>query len=182
MRKPIATWNPARDVWETGQQGFLCEHSAVYSATWPTSGMTRSGSAFELPTWEPPTPGSGTSLLPTPEAKLSDSGPDYARASRPGSVGDDLTTALHRLLPTPMSRDHKAAGLGSDMRRNSPNLPAITQLLPTPTAADQTSSGGSSPAHTTLTDATVRTRLGARTNPRFTDGNESQGELPLDLG
>jgi hypothetical protein len=36
-------------------------------------------------------------LLPTPEAKLADSGPDYARAKREGSGGDDLTTALFRL-------------------------------------------------------------------------------------
>jgi len=128
VRKLIATWNPARDVWETGQPGFLCEHLAVFSATWPSSGMTLGGSAFELPMWEPPTPGSGTSLLPTPEAKLSDSGPDYARASRPRSGGDDLVTALHKLLPSPLARDHRPAGRGSDLRRNSPNLPAITQI------------------------------------------------------
>lgn len=36
-------------------------------------------------------------LLPTPEAKLGSAGPDYARASRPGSGGDDLTTAVYRL-------------------------------------------------------------------------------------
>lgn len=35
--------------------------------------------------------------MPTPEAKLSLSGPDYARATRVGSGGDDLTTATHRL-------------------------------------------------------------------------------------
>ena len=40
-------------------------------------------------------------LLPTPEAKLATSGPDYARAKRAGSGGDDLTTTVHRLLPTP---------------------------------------------------------------------------------
>lgn len=39
-------------------------------------------------------------LLPTPEAKLSGSGPDYARAGRDGSGGDDLTTTVFRsLLP-----------------------------------------------------------------------------------
>jgi DNA (cytosine-5)-methyltransferase 1 len=37
-------------------------------------------------------------LLPTPEAKLSGSGPDYARANREGSGGDDLTTAVHKHL------------------------------------------------------------------------------------
>lgn len=40
-------------------------------------------------------------LLPTPEAKLASSGPDYARANREGSGGDDLTTTIARILPTP---------------------------------------------------------------------------------
>lgn len=44
-------------------------------------------------------------LLPTPEAKLASSGPDYARMNRDGSGGDDLTMSLWRegmhLLPTP---------------------------------------------------------------------------------
>lgn len=43
-------------------------------------------------------------LLPTPEAKLATSGPDYARMNREGSGGDDLATALH-LLPTPKAGD-----------------------------------------------------------------------------
>ncbi len=41
----------------------------------------------------------GGRLLPTPEAKLSDSGPDYGRAQRDhggGGGGDDLTTALFK--------------------------------------------------------------------------------------
>lgn len=33
-------------------------------------------------------------LLPTPEAKSSVAGPDYARATRPGSGGDDLVTTV----------------------------------------------------------------------------------------
>lgn len=36
-------------------------------------------------------------LLPTPEAKLASSGPDYARMNRDGSGGDDLTTTIWRL-------------------------------------------------------------------------------------
>jgi hypothetical protein len=56
---------------------------------------------FALPTPAPPTAGSASSslqLLPTPEAKLSDSGPDYARANRSGSGGDGLTTTIHKHL------------------------------------------------------------------------------------
>ena len=92
--QPIASWNADRDLWETTQQAsLLSELSDVYSETWPASGMTRSGTATALPTLEPPTPAAGcSSLLPTPEAKLGSSGPDYARATRAGSGGDDLIT------------------------------------------------------------------------------------------
>ena len=71
MPEPIATWNPARDVWETTQQGLLCEHLAVWSETWPTSGICVRGAVYELPTSEPRTAGSGSSwLLPAPTASL----------------------------------------------------------------------------------------------------------------
>lgn len=80
---------------------------APFSGRWPAWGMTRGGELFELPTPALPTDAPGSSsLLPTPEAKLSDSGPDYARANREGSGGDDLTTTIHRhLLPTPAVND-----------------------------------------------------------------------------
>lgn len=72
-------------------------------------------------------------LLPTPEAKLSDSGPDYARANREGSGGDDLTTTVHRfLLPTmtdvrPSSSTEPTPG---------PSVCAPSALLPTPAVND----------------------------------------------
>lgn len=80
-------------------------------------------------------------LLPTPEAKLSDSGPDYARANRSGSGGDDLTTTVFRhLLPTPQVADvtggHKTR---SGKRSNELLLPGVAEaltLLPTPAAHD----------------------------------------------
>ena len=73
MPKPLATWNTARDAWEEPDtHGLLCEHLAVYSETWPTSGMTRNGTAYALPTSEPATDDSacssshGDEMLPTP--------------------------------------------------------------------------------------------------------------------
>ena len=97
-RQPLATWNPARGVWETTQVA-ICGHLEPYSQTWPKWGSMRTGAVFPLPKPEHPTDVNGCgSLLPTPEAKLSDSGPDYARANRPGSGGDDLTTTVHKYL------------------------------------------------------------------------------------
>ena len=96
--QPIASWNPERDVWESPTQSLLSEHLDVYSETWPLSGSMRNGSVFPRPAWEPPTNDSATSsLLPTPEAKLGSSGPDYARSNRQGSGGDDLTTTVAKL-------------------------------------------------------------------------------------
>lgn len=46
--------------------------------------------------------------VPTPTAADGLRGPDYAKAARPGSGGDDLTTFVSReLLPTPTARDFK---------------------------------------------------------------------------
>ena len=63
--QPIATWNPTRGVWEVpGTENLLSERLDVFSETWPTSGMTRGGSAYALPTSVPRMDGSGCSLLP----------------------------------------------------------------------------------------------------------------------
>ncbi|AYR02898.1 DNA methyltransferase [Gordonia phage Geodirt] len=47
---------------------------------------SRAGDGHDLP----------SALLPTPEAKLANSGPDFARADRDGSGGDDLITTAAR--------------------------------------------------------------------------------------
>ena len=85
LPQPLATWNPARDAWERpGTEGLFCEHLAVFSETWPRSGMTRNGSAFALPTLAPATDAAAFSLLPTPEANVASNGgsqhPDKRRA------------------------------------------------------------------------------------------------------
>ena len=65
----LASWNPERDIWEVGQMDLLSGRLAVFSETWPASGMTRNGVAFELPTWVPPTDDTEYSWLPTPAAR-----------------------------------------------------------------------------------------------------------------
>ena len=63
--QPFATWNPTSGVWETSQLD-LSGRSAPYSETWPTSGMTRDGSAYPLPWSVLRIPGSGSSSSPVP--------------------------------------------------------------------------------------------------------------------
>lgn len=152
----IAIWNTARSVWET-DQGMLCGHSDVFSEIWPTAGMTRGGVAYQLRPWAPLTNGSGSSLLPTP------------RTSDTNGAG-------------PRATDGTKGGPNQRGSSGDLMLPSAVQLLPTPTAMDSHSSGGSTPANVTLTDAVIRSSLGARTNPRFAAGNESPAAqlLPLD--
>lgn len=121
-RVPIASWNPERDVWETGQMDLFSGRSAVFSETWPASGMTRNGLAFELPTLGHRTSGTEYSSLPTP------------RATRGGSATETVT-----MLPTPTARDGVPRGSQPpEKRRASGHQPSIADvvehLLPTPTA------------------------------------------------
>lgn len=57
-------------------------------------------------------------------------------------------------------------------------LTIAVQLLPTLTSMDSKASGGNTPSNVTLTDAVVRTSLGASTNPRFDDGNTPSDDPP----
>ncbi|WP_243752947.1 hypothetical protein [Leucobacter ruminantium] len=63
--QPFAIWNPACGVWETSQVD-LSGRLAPFSGTWPTSGMTRHGSAFPLPPSVPRIPGFVCSSSPVP--------------------------------------------------------------------------------------------------------------------
>lgn len=67
-------WNKSRDCWETEQLDLLSELPAVWSETWPQSGMTRNGVLSALPTSVPLTSESGWSLLATPQANLGSCG------------------------------------------------------------------------------------------------------------
>ena len=67
MPKRIATWNATAGVWETSESQ-LCGHSGLYSETWPASGTTVSGIAYQRPTSAPRTSGNGSGSWPTPQA------------------------------------------------------------------------------------------------------------------
>lgn len=88
-RTPLATWNPARSVWET-TQGMFCGHLEPYSETWPISGSMRNGRAFERPTSahrmggsvSSSSPGRGNALLRTPVADEDGGGPLHPDVAR----------------------------------------------------------------------------------------------------
>ena len=103
--QPLARWNPTRDCWETTQQAsLLSEHWDVFSATWPSSGMTRNGVAYALPTWAPAmaasecssSPSDGT-LLPTPTTRDYKDNVIRREPHRPDDT-DTLSRALADLI------------------------------------------------------------------------------------
>ena len=98
LPQPLARWNTARDVWETPDtHGLLCEHLDVFSETWPTSGMTRNGTAYALPTSEPATDDSGCSYLPTPTVRDYEDNQIRREPHRPDDT-DTLSRALADLI------------------------------------------------------------------------------------
>ena len=112
---PLARWNPSRDCWETEEVDLLSGLSAVWSETWPTSGMWADGLVYASPTWADATGGSASSLshgLPTPTVADSErSSPTYGRGN---------PTLLGALLPTPTVSESTGPGThgtgGLDLR------------------------------------------------------------------
>jgi hypothetical protein len=206
--RPIARWNPARDVWETQTTGLFCEHSDVWSETWPPSGMWDGGTVYALPTSEHRMADSeSSSLLGTPRIDVggTKSEQGYAAAAAKSRLEGQVAQ-----LPTPTSRDWKdGACADADVPTNgllgrtvvrellpTPrtsdtngagqhgqgglDLRTAVELLPTPTAqAGKHSADDRGPG--TLDDCnlwSVAARLGASTNPRFAAGNTSSDDPP----
>lgn len=136
MPEPIATWNPARSVWETTQT-MLCGHSELFSETWPAWGMTQGGVAFALPTRVPRMDGSASSSLPTPRATDGTKGGPNQR----GSSGDLMLPSAVAMLPTPVSDNSRGLPSPGTDFQSLPNVAA--SLLPTPTM--QAAKHGSTP-------------------------------------
>lgn len=61
--QPLAMWNPTRGIWEKPQLDLFGQQEQFWE-TWPTSGMTRNGSVYPLPTSAHPTPDTASSSSP----------------------------------------------------------------------------------------------------------------------
>ena len=145
MLKHIAEWNPQTQLWETDQMDLFSERREPFSGTWPSSGMTRSGTLYLLPPLVRLTSviASGSSRpLPTPMATDADK-PRRSPASIARGGGPKLLDAL---LPTPTAGD--ASSSGSRNTESSKAHPGVSltdwargdggkgRLLPTPQAQD----------------------------------------------
>lgn len=177
--RPFASYDPEWSCWKTYGPTSLSD-SMPYSGRWPTSGMTRSGHAYGLPTPAPPIDVSDYSWLPTPTAS------EATGAGHAAQGGRNLRTEV-TLLPTPTARDHK--GTSPHLRREgAPNLDTAMLLLPTPVANEW--KGASQPpgrmrngrlrplSDGRVSDLVTRGLIGAPTPPPSDDGNASCNETP----
>lgn len=123
----LASWNPERDIWEGVQMDLLSGHSDVFSETWPASGMTRNGVAYELPTWEPPTEDTEYSWLPTPAAR--DGAPRGSQSPEKRRVGGhqpSIADVAEHLLPTPTAT--YSGNTAENHLRKKPGRTKVTDL------------------------------------------------------
>ena len=123
----LARYDQDTRSWRTSQACIL-EGWERFSETWPRSGMTRNGTAYQLPPLVPLTDETEYGLWPTPEASNSAAGDArkaiyYLPSGRPrglsnsgidGSIG---LARMARLFPTPQVGDSKTAR-NSTARRN----------------------------------------------------------------
>lgn len=105
------------------------------------------------------------SYLPTPTANVaSNGGSQPPEKRRAGGHSVSIEDVVEHMLPTPSTSN--AHGNRTNSRGEDLLPGAVERLLPTPTATDDRASGGGSAADVTLTDAVVRTELGALPHPR----------------
>lgn len=110
----LARYDPDGPCWRTSQR-CLVEGWTVLRETWPRSGMTVNGTAYQLPPLVPLTGGTGYGLLPTP-AGPSGPMPELSHEPKPNQRCYSKKTGKHcqvtldryvQMWPTPTSRDWK---------------------------------------------------------------------------
>lgn len=177
----LASWDPDTRSWRTSQVSLLSMEDERFPRSWerwPTSGMTRRGRAFALPTSAPATVDNGSLSLPTP----------YAGMEHNGGTGNGYRTDL---LPYAVKYQHLHTPTGSDTHptydhRASPgytraipvpNLAAqVEELLPTPKTPTGGSEGRASRKARGSGDEDLEARLrslGDPMRPPSDDGSES---------
>ena len=107
-REWFASYDRASSSWRTCQ-GSLFGGWVEFSETWPTSGMTQNGSAYERQTWVRLIDVGGSSLWLTPSMTPGASCNNGTNAGRP-STGKSLQRQATGEWPTPVVTDSVGAG------------------------------------------------------------------------
>lgn len=162
----LANFDPATSSWRTSQRCLLGGW-IPFSETWPRSGMTQSGTLYQLQPLVPRTGEIASGLWPTPTAdKCIGVAPTQEMAERfrrKGSSGSFVEAVAARLWPTPCASrmpcegtvrlcrqrwingdatlEEASAIAGRDVRKSQGKVPA---MLPTPTCEDAKNNGNAS--------------------------------------
>jgi hypothetical protein len=128
----LAKFDRATSSWRTFQNSFVTDTGwERFSETWPKSGMTRNGIAFQLSPLVPTTFENVSGSLPTPTAQ------GFSRFTSSGGSNARKKWAkmLPKMMPTITARDHRGGCLperSERMRETSArglDLPSVLRLL-----------------------------------------------------
>jgi hypothetical protein len=163
----LASYDPATCSWRTSQRS-LDGDLAMFSETWPRSGLMRNGIAYRLPPLVPRISGTGYSWWHTPTAhdahsiSRSQDGWEKRKAFRQAIGRNHIAPAgLHeqvqlreagmpmdlRLWPIPRHSDAERGGRGDLIQAVRGNPNSHYKLWPTATARDWRSGKASSTTH-----------------------------------
>jgi hypothetical protein len=148
----FANFDPATSSWRTSQLSLL-EDSGEFSETWPRSGMTRNGTAYQLRPSAPLTGGTASGSLPTPTA-------GDAKSARNATAG--------RTWGTPTARDWKDTGDLTNVPENGLLGRQVVnrESRPTPTKSDGEGGPGNSGRQG---GENLRTAAGGSLNPTWVE-------------
>ena len=145
----LARFDPVSQLWRTSQ-GSLVEATGPgwepFSETWPRSGMTRSGIAYQLPPLVPLTYGTGFGSSPTHSIPTPTASDAIERAETYGQLNPDTNKAVTlnrwvRFWPTPLARDSRTVKGG----KRAPNATGSEPLITQAAEADGKEDGGLNP-------------------------------------
>jgi hypothetical protein len=155
VQKQIAVWNTELKLWSKPTEALFSEHLELYSATWPTSGMTLSGQAFELVMPVLHIKDSESLSLPNLRTPLASDSEGGHRRKDPTKNRSLTSQVRDDLLRTPTATQGQGGALGEAEARRRGNTVGIRDQamdlaklqghkvsrevanLPTPTVSDQ---------------------------------------------
>jgi hypothetical protein len=109
VQKPIAMWNTVRGVWEKPETAnLLCEHSELFSETWPSAGSMRNGMVWKPQMREPLTEDSESlssrvKLFGTVTTATSGRSSNFRKGSNPNPV--EFVEEILELMRTPAASE-----------------------------------------------------------------------------
>jgi hypothetical protein len=128
----LASYNPDTRSWKTSQTSLVAtadDGLDEFSETWPRSGMTRNGTAYQLPRLALTTTEIGSGLRRTPAAANGNQGPKSKEFYEHGrKTGQSTITLVDEVRhtpnywPTPTAHNAKEGAYPSEYNRNTPTL------------------------------------------------------------